>query len=337
MTIQENTPADSDILNRDRKMRWGVLIGTTSLVALTGYAGGYLFSNELMESDLAAQVGGLIGLAAGLILDVEILHRSVIRNTTTQSFLTIDTLASLLGKKNVHATYGPGTHIAFWWERRIPENNISLEEASQDFEFVLQCSDGTITAKGSFRLRPNMTQSIEFLTGVAAMAADLQDLIIARAVRFLGKEKVGKAVTLLEELNIVLEEEFCARNTAFEKRFGVHVGDITIKELLPSEDVQKTMNALTEAAAIKKGTALLLGMSMAEVKRKLDAKTLSYADYNHARDRFLSISGNLEGMDIKRTEFDLSVHGIEKETAEAIVLLAQQLPNINIGKKGGRK
>lgn len=48
---------------------------------------------------------------------------------------------------------------------------------------------------------------------------------------------------------------------------------------------------------------------------------MTQADVNLARDRFLSISGNLEGMEIKRNEFDVSLHGLDPEAAKAITAI----------------
>jgi hypothetical protein len=82
-------------------------------------------------------------------------------------------------------------------------------------------------------------------------------------------------------------------------------------------------------------------LSKATVARRLRSGELTMADINLARDRFLSISGNLEGMEIKRSEFDVSIHGLDTDAVQAIADIAKtpggQAALANQGKKKGGK
>ena len=87
--------------------------------------------------------------------------------------------------------------------------------------------------------------------------------------------------------------------------------------------MRRTLAALTEAAAIKKGTALLLGMSMTAVNKALSDKSLSEARYEKARKDFMAASGNLEGVQVNRNE--IALEGITPEIAQAIMSFARQV------------
>lgn len=368
MSLTYTKPEDK-LLNRNRKARRRVLIGTSILTPLVSSIAGVTAGRVFFDGALPMIIGGIAGAGGGVIaVTAMVSNLFLIVNNSTGMFLTIDRLRSLLDRDDINVAYGPGTHICFPWEQRLPENNIPLEEATVTFEFSVLCTDGLLQAKGSARLRPDIQNPLAYLSGVASVAEDITDLVIAFAVEKMARTTVTKATKFLPELNQLLRNEFvkypdvatqAARaaeygvkpkelgpdQTVFELRFGVGVGDIVIKELLPSEEVLKTISALTEATAIKKGTAIMLGLSMRQVADRLKDKSLSQTDYNNARDRFLAVSGNMEGVDITRYEVDLSAHGIDPATVEALLALLRQVPPQTIaqvaqaatGKKGGKK
>jgi hypothetical protein len=288
-------------------------------------------------------LGAIVGTGIGLIGRAALEPRFRINNSTTSVFLTFDPLKRLLGREDVLTLYPPGPHICYPQEQRFSENTISLDEATVEFEFLVLCPDGALTGSGSFRLSADQKNPVAFQRGVAAVAEDLRDLIIAVAVEELATKKVVSALKTLPKVNDRLYKEFVKGTSRFEKRFGVEVGDVTIGQLLPSEELQKTLTAQTEAAAIAKGTAIMLGYtSMGKVKEAVEVGKLNEGDVKDARDRFLSVSGNLEGMDIKRNELVLSAHGIPPELAGAITALAANAPAIAralqaANKKGSKK
>jgi len=261
--------------------------------------------------------GGM--LAAGVAM-VEKLF--IIRNPTVGMFVTQDSIASLLGREGVNVLYGPGVHISYPWERRLKGNNISLTEAPNEIKFPVQCKDGMIYVEGSYRMSPDLKNPVAFLKGVATVADEIKDIIIADVVAYLKGKTVMDAVNDLQGINERLRR-FQTEHTDVEKRFGIHIGDVTISRLLPSDDVQRTISGITEAKMVQIGTELLLGIPEGKLSEWQQDGRVSGADIKEARDRFLSVSGNLEGMDIKRHEFDVSIHGLDPEVAKAIVELAR--------------
>ncbi len=318
----ETHPLDS-FITRNRFKRFLVMI-----VMITVFLGGsFLLGRslgwQLFETGTMTTIGGILGAGFGALMMAMVFEKVfVVRNPTTGMFITQDVLQSLLGGDSVNVLYGPGVHIAFPWERRLEENNLSLQEASNLFTFIVQCIDGTLEGEGSFRLRPDMNNPVAFLSGVAAVAEEIKDLFVARIIEHTSGKKMQQVMSDLKGLNEFLQG-FRDGGFNVEQQFGVSITDVTVSKLLPSKEVQKTLSALSEARAVKQGTAILLGMSMTEVQQRLKAGELSPAEYNHARDRFLAMSGNLEGMNINRTEIDFSVHGVTTEALKELRELAQ--------------
>ncbi len=335
MADQFTQPSDADISNRSQIDRWLVLAVYTILVlwlvpTIVQWFGEQFFPTEPLPGaetlDVQTSLAGMIFWFIGLGLSAGILVYSIgkwfiIRNPTIGMFVTQDTLATLRGVQNPNVFYGPGTHVSFPWERRLGENNISLEEASNDFDFTIQCKDGTIKGKGSFRLRPDQNNPVTFLGSVSGVANDITDLIIGEIAEQFKDKTVREALNLYKDLNNILDKKFRKKKHPIEKRCGIRISDVTVRELLPSEDMQKTMSAIGEAEAIASGTLIILGLTKDELKAEITAGRMTQADVNLARDRFLSISGNLEGMQINRTEIDLSLHGLDPEAAKAIAAI----------------
>lgn len=337
MSDQENTfnpsnyPLDLNIQKRDTKKRWWFLGLYVLVIPLTLLLLGWLLSAILFDFYGFDLIFMLIGVIVGVFIVLSTSESFFIRNQTTGAFVTIDQLSSLRNRDDVHVTYGPGTHPCYPWERRLAENNISLEQASSDIEFEVQCKDGVLSGKGSYRLRPDAERLVQFLMGVASLADEIEDLVATECVSFFKGMGVVEASQSHKDLNIYLNEKLVGKDskaasdkrTKLEGDFGISMSDITISKLLPSGDVQKTIAAIAEAEAIQKGTLIILGYSKEELDKKLADGTLTQADVNFARDRFLAISGNLEGMDIKRQEFDITIRGLDPETRSELVELAK--------------
>lgn len=316
---KETHPLDADFKKRERTPRYLALGLYVILLPTTGVLLGSTLA-AIFFDDLTF-IGSVFGFALAILTVVASVERLfIIRNKTTGMFVTQDALRSLLGLEGVNVSYGPGVHVAFPWERRLPENNISLEEAAQNFEFTVQCKDGVLTCKGSYRLRPDHSRGVTFLTGVASVASEISDLIIADAVSLLSKKPILEAMNQLAELNTFLMEEFSndEKHTKMETRFGITVTDVTVKELLPSADVQKTISAIAEASAIATATAKLFGLTPAGLRKKVTSGEVSQQAYDKARDRIMAASGNMEGMELRRFEVDVSGEAFDPETMNAL-------------------
>ena len=331
---------DDTIVDRNRMANAVVFLTTTALVQAIPTVGLGMLTSSLFGTAVPLPmglVGGIIGFTGGLIANVEVLKRSLVNNEVAQAFVTVDSLKAILGRKNPFVVYGPGgPYLAKWWEQRSGENVINLEIASVNFSFTVQCADGVLYGEGSFRLRADIRHAVKYLRGYNAIAEDIGELIIAHAITELANKRARSATHHIKALNESLTQKFAGMGsdtTNFEEGYGVNFIDVTVTKLMPSEDLQKTMSAIAEASMVKAGTAALLGMSQKAVAAALEAGTLSRADYNNARDRFLSVSGNLEGMDISRQEFEINLKGIEPQSLKDLLLLARNAGLL--GKKGG--
>ena len=327
---------------RSNKGPWAVMAATSVGLPLIGGAVGLLTGYAVMPSTMLPWTLSITGATIGAVGTSALQPYFFVRNGIVNIFVTIDRLQSLLYGRKVYILYEQGNHPAYPWEDRRAENNIIIKEVSQEFTFFVQCKDGTLEGKGSFRLRPDADRPVEFLQSVAAIAPDLIDLVVVDAVEQLADTEVINASKNLRDLNEKLKRFSQGHGdktedvSRFEGRFGVTVGDVTVSQLLPSKELQRTIAAITEAAAIKQGTALLLGMSMDEVQAGLKDKSLPENRYEKARRDFMSISGNLEGMEVKRQEFALE--GLTPEIAQAIIAMAQQVGAIsrNVPTKKGK-
>lgn len=336
----ETHPLDADI-ERDRTSRnltlVAYIIASFGISLSVGISLGVIFFDKTILQIITA----IIVFGAIMIIAVsKIENLFIIRNDTTSMFLTQNMLRSWLGKDEVNVAYGPGLHICFPWEKRLAQNNISLGEAPNEFEFPIQCSDGIVYAKGSYRMRPDMNNPVAFLTGVAAVADEIKDLIIADAVAYSKGKKVMEVINDLAGLNAELMK-FSNNHRGLEDRFGIQIGDTTIRQLLPSEEVQRSLSGLTEAATVQRGTELLLGLSEGGLTQALANGTVTPTDVKDARRIFLSISGNLDGMEIKRSEFDVNITGLDPEAMKALAELvkspAVQALAASSARKGGGK
>lgn len=326
-------------------------------------------------SDWFGWYGGVAGLFIGMSASVAVFAAFTssffITVDLVSAFVTTDLLYTLFWRKNkelplpeeyqeeseegkardrrAFPTYGPGLHLAYPWERRDRENNFSLKEVGTEVKFPILVQDGLINVEGSYRIRPDLRNLIPFLSGVATMADELQDLIIAFAFRELSPLTVDKAIEHVGPLNEKMYQEFGlnengSRSTAseavsnFERRFGLYVGDVTFSQILPSEDLQKTRGGINEAKAIATGTAILMGYSDSDALRTAkEAGKVTDEQISRARDRFLSISGNLEGMSVTRWEGDLNITGLDPEALKELAKAAGPVARaLQPGKKGSK-
>lgn len=332
-------PSD-DMIERDRASR--VIVFILLMLIMTGLV--MWISLSLFNALGMPQLGWVVGFAGSVFLGLQLLEKSLIQNDDEQAFITVNTLQTLFsGKRSEEfeklpleqqkklarsygrVAYGPGAHFAYPWESRDASNNVSLAEATESLEFVLMSEDGTLTGKGSFRLRPNIKGVVGFKLGAAAIASNLSDLVKAEAVAVLGGNSVESASEFLPELNRRLADKFgdlSAERTDFERRFEVFVGDITVGELLGSDDVLKTLNAVSEAAIIRRAIAEYLGYKdMKAVRAAITRGSLTEDQLRRAEERMLQISGQ-DDIKTTRTLFELDVSGLDPDTAEAFKGLA---------------
>lgn len=318
--------ADDKLVERNRRGRSLVFFGSAISAPILGMIVGFALAMIFLNFPGSAAVGMILGGLGGLILFLTIKHRFIVQNDTTGALVTLDAFRSLFNMGNVDVIYGPGTHFAYPWEQRFERNNIPVIEATNEFKFPVKCNDGILTGEGSFRLRPDFRNPIAFLSGVGSVAGDLEDLIITEAVAFYKGKSINDATSSQAELNQVLNEKFAhgAEKTPFEDRFGVQVGDVTIRTVLPSEELQRTLSGKAEAEMVFEGTAILLGMNKEELRRAVKDNTIDPAKVERARREFRIISGNMDNSEVKRWEIDVT--GIDPKIAEAATAFLSRVP-----------
>lgn len=329
MNQNEINQTDSLIIDRSREVR--AVVAIASLVALF-IAGIMVGGGFAVFFKLPAILGTGAGLALGGLLVMWILPKIYIVNSAVSAFVTIDLFATLFGGNKSLVTYGPGFHFCFPWEKREGDNTVDLTEAAEGFPFKVQAIGGNLDGKYSVRLRPDITRLPEFLAGVAAVAADLGDLITAEIVADLSNQEVNTALKNVAALNKKLADKFKhgerqgEEASAFEERFGVIIGDVTVSELMPSKEVSETMSAQTESAVIDDIVAKSFGKdTIRDLQASVDAGVISQDEVNRRRNQTMAMSGNLQGMDFSESTFNLRISGLDKvdpALAEAITAAA---------------
>lgn len=314
--------ADDRLIDRSRGGRTLVFFGTPALLAVFGgLLVAFLTKTFLIEA--LYWPGFVVGATCGMVAFLAMKHVFVVKNNTTGLLVTTDQLKSLVGIGEPNVIYGPGTHFSYPWEARFARNNIPVEEVAEQFTFGVICKDGTLTVPASIRFRPDFEKPIAYLSGVAAVAGDFKDLVISSVSKKLSKLTMQQALDTLEGINTELHDEFVSnKKTDFELRFGILVGDVTLGNLLMSDEAQRTRSGLNEAAMVAEGTALLLGFkTIEEMQAALANKSIVQDDVDRARRDFRIISGNMENTTVNRHEIDIK--GLSPEIAAALAALFQ--------------
>jgi hypothetical protein len=331
--------ADDGLISRRRDRRAALFFSTAALTPIVGAILGGTLSSTFIDLPIATSIGTVLGGLGGWMLFLNTKHRFIVQNDTTGALVTLDALRSLFKLGKVDVIYGPGTHFAYPWEQRFEGNNIPVIEATEDFKFPVQCEDGILLAEGSFRLRPDFRNPVAFLSGVASVAGDLKDLIIVKAASHYKNKKVTDATSSLPELNQLLDDTFVQgqKDSGLEIRFGVQIGDVTIRTVLPSEELQRTLSALAEAEMIFLGTAKVLGRTKDELKAGLEDGSVTKEEFDHARREFRIISGNMDNAEVKRWEVDVT--GISPEIVQAATAFLSRVPPETLKQfaSGGKK
>ncbi len=304
------------MIKRDRTSRAIVAIGSPIAVLILFYFGSKEFAAWYQISELLCMI---VGVIIGINFAVWIYQRSIIDNGGTQAFRTLNPVISFLNLGDGSILYGPNKHFAYWWESRAQANSINLKEVAESFEADVQVNPGTIHMKYSVRLRPDIKLIPEYLGGVASVAAELGDIISAEIIKLMSAKTVPEAMQSVPQLNTELSQKF-KHGTAqdpkvsdFEARFGVIIGDVTVGEILASEEVQETMNAVAEGEIINQIILNGFGMKTQEELRQAIAKgTIQQRDVDRARTQAHALSGNPLGMTVSEQNFNLNVTGLDK-------------------------
>lgn len=321
------TQLDDRDIPRDRGSRKLVFFTTPVILPIIGYLAGINMLEIFFEHEMFPVLGGIAGATIGFIGFLAIKHLFVVQNSSTGMLVTIDRLRSMFTGKDSHVVYGNGDLICFPWERRLAENNIPVVEVAGNFEFKAVCSDGIVNGTASFRIRPDFHNPLAYLSGADAVDQDFTGLLKAFITDWLASRTIKEAVNNKAELNAALRQEFAAKVSEFEARFGVQVGDITVDQLTLSKEVAETLNARNEAVNIAEGTAIMLGLeSVAKMQEAVAAGKLSQAEVDAAQRRFLIVSGQIKDASTSRFEIDLS--GVSPEIARVVAEVLTKNPQV---------
>lgn len=339
MSDTQTNPLDSDI-KRDRgsRLTTAVVSPLTALAVSIG-ASKFLLTTAL---NLPDWFGFATGCAAGTWLALELIERSIIVNKSVQAFVTVDPLISLRNAGNALVSYGPGMHLCHFWEQRIPENNIGLGAVAIDITGTVQTKNGTLTKKGGVRLRPNIIQLEAFLSGVGSIPSELAGLIEVEIVEFLSTQDVLDALKNIKALNEHLKHKFVQDDHGkpvkhpIEDRYGIIIDDVTIDELLPSKEIMETMGTITENETIDAIVANSFGYkNVKSLNTAVRQSKVSAEAVTRRRTEVMAMSGNLQGMELSRADYNVNLNGlgdISPEVASAVASVA-----LAMNKKGGKK
>jgi len=202
-----------------------------------------------------------------------------------------------------------------------------LQAVSEAISGTIQCPNGTLTKKGEFRLRADIRRLPEFINGIGATSSNIAAFIEAEIVAWVAQQNAEVVLSNLQSLNVRLRDVFVTADHPLEQEYGVFIESVSITEILPSADVQKTMGMVTESKIIADQLVAFIcrtnGIREEDYNEAVREGRITNAMIAEARDRIMSMSGNLEGMTVTRHEID--VRGIPGDAAAAIVGVAEAI------------
>jgi regulator of protease activity HflC (stomatin/prohibitin superfamily) len=171
----------------------------------------------------------------------------------------------LFGGGNV--AYGPGLHITHWWERRNKEGNYALTIEAANLEIGVQTKDSKVTARVLFQYAPSLT----YLTTFIGLDPDdlvhtITSFVESFLTQYVATLTAEQARANVADINRRLTRRFEANkedpDTDIELKLGIIVVSLVLKGFSVPEAVQKSRDALDENINIRKGMAVLKGMTL---------------------------------------------------------------------------
>lgn len=317
--------ADYEI-HRCRICRWIVLLIAVPFTVLVSEHVVSLVLTGLFE--LPGQVGLVAGVLAGLYLSFGIVERSIIINDTTQAFVTLNVLKSILGMSNILNVYGPGWHISYPWESRASNNNINLVAEAREFKVIVQLPGGEVTVSGNAIIRPDVIERArEFLSGGAD---EVMEVVKKEVVSWYSRQTTLEKVVSVDKANKYLQSVFVTPSktqigTSLKEQFGITFDAVLITSALESDDVRKTRASAAEADIIAKAVMSSLcskyGLAhdSAVYAAAISSGLITKDDINRETSHLRALSGNNEGV----TRYEVDVKGLEGLTGETIANVAK--------------
>src|SRR3989344_2482605 len=328
--IQLTQPLDKQIpqSERNRPSRWVVLIASSVATVLlpfmvTSYVGGALGHQT---------IGGFVGFGIGVWLLGYFMPRMLVYNPEWTAYVTQD---AVFGN---NVPYGPGLHPAHWWEQRNASGNYSLRVITRPFDATIATNTAAVTIKGQF----GYAISLPYVSrAIGVDKTFVEDGFIAFIESFLtekcaqypdGAEGVRKDI---RALNDQLASQFMDQAAPvgsgapitveeFERTVGFTTAIVVIDTIGLPAAVQRTRDAVDEAAQLYEVMAQLRGTDAAGLKQLVADGAVLQKERADLRNRAMAVSENAN-MAIPVIEGDISA-----AVAQALAGQAGQ------GGRGGR-
>lgn len=306
--IQLPIPDDSDIETRNRPARLADLI--LSSVAMLAIPAGLLGWWGSFINPLCTSIGMFIGLVLGGLFASRIIpKRFLVNNPEWTAYVTQDAFGGEM------VVYGPGLHPSHWWEERNEEGNISLEAIPLSFSVSISTGTAQITVNVNYEYARRL-YAIRGAIGFDAEA--IQEGVTPFIKTFLISQCTGNdennkpkdakwARTHVHELNIGLATEFMGIQTEhgetpndFEESYGIISVSIAISSVAVPPAVQKSLDAIDEAASQLAIVAKVYGYGddIAAMERDIRSGTITRSQYMEMLEHAMAVSENAS-MDIK--------------------------------------
>ncbi len=237
---------------------------------------------------------GLVGFLAALGIFYILERRLFIYVPEWKAYVTQDPFSGY------NVPYGPGLHISYPWEQRNADGNEPLDVITKPFSVSVQTSTSQVQVEGSFQYAADLARITTF---IGNDVTTIEGGFIAFFESFLSERYAGKdaenARTGIGDTNKALADRFMgtqdADTTSLEDKFGIIAVSLVITKLKLPDAVQKTRDAVDEAAQMQKVVAKTYGIEPEELAARVKDGRISLNDYNKMLNRAMSISENAEG------------------------------------------
>ncbi|MEI7720014.1 MAG: hypothetical protein WCI89_02295 [bacterium] len=291
-------PQDSDIIDRDRALRW-LVFGTTMILAfLTPPLLLYYWFSHIGPS--VAWFGAFVGIVVGATVSVFTSWRLVVSN---EEWMAYATLNPFTGKR---VLYGPGMHISLPWEERNASGEISLKAISVPFTVAVPTKTSNIISKGLLDYQVDLGNLGSY---IGVDESTIQRGFLAYVSSFLTSQisngTMEEARGRVDEINDALADEFMgvaipatsvgassSSVTEFERKFGIRVVSIFISQMELPPEVQRARDGQDEAVRISMICADLMGLTKAQFDAKVFDGSITPTDFADVQRRAMVITGN---------------------------------------------
>lgn len=285
-------PVDSEQVERERGIRWFVLIICT--IAMLALPTGWLwYLGSLFEHPV---LGGLLGFGLGGYLASNLVpDHFLINNPEWTAFVTQN---AFNGKM---IPYGPGLHPSLPWEGHSKDGNYPLKVITRSFEANVSTATSKVKIAGEYEYAMSLRNitvaiGIDETTIQSGITAFIESFLISECTQT-GRDAEW-ARSHIKELNKALADEFMNREAdgnkpdSFEKRFGFITVSIVISSVALPDKVQATRDAIDEARQLHEVVATMYGMSPETLKQKVESKEISKQEYDKMLNRAMATSDN---------------------------------------------